>query len=160
MPLSRCARPVYTNIRDRYHADVPPPAPATPFGRNLLAYRRRLGLNQTEFGEVIGFTQSRLSLWERGRRQPRARDLSQVAGRLQVSVDQLLHETLDVFPLATTGARHEAETAAARLLRARNQRDKAVARQIQDVVTTLTTIVRMLDQDAAVTLRLPRRGAP
>lgn len=55
----------------------------------LLVLRKRLGLNQVQMGERVGFAQQTWSSWESGKHTPGVVDLAQVAERCSVSLSWL-----------------------------------------------------------------------
>lgn len=59
-------------------------------GYRIKQLRENLGLNQTEFAEKIGVSNSRVSNWEKGINRPDVDFLSKICEVLQVSADDLL----------------------------------------------------------------------
>lgn len=60
------------------------------FGERIDSERRRLGLSQEKFGELIGVTQAQISNWITGRRSISLADAVQVSQALGVSLDWLV----------------------------------------------------------------------
>lgn len=52
-------------------------------GRRIRQARDRLALSQTQLGELLGFERRVISRWERGEREPRARNLRRLARALE-----------------------------------------------------------------------------
>lgn len=71
----------------------PPPIYArgmdTPLASKIRAIRKASGLNQTEFGEKVGASQSTVGRWERGS-APEADNLRAIADFANTTVDRLL----------------------------------------------------------------------
>lgn len=57
--------------------------------KKIKAIRISLGMNQTEFGEVVGASQSTVTRWEQGS-QPAADYLQKIADLSRITVDELL----------------------------------------------------------------------
>ena len=62
-----------------------------PFGARLAALRRRKGLSQYEFAKKLGITQRVVTYYENEANRPPTQLLPQIAGVLEVSVDDLLN---------------------------------------------------------------------
>lgn len=60
------------------------------FGNILRAARLRAGLTAREVAQTLGVSESRVSLWENGRAEPRARVLSQYVEAELLSPDEAL----------------------------------------------------------------------
>lgn len=65
------------------------PGMGTNLADRIKAIRLSKGLNQAEFGEVVGVGQSTVTRWEKGA-QPAAEYLYQIAAMSKTTVDQLL----------------------------------------------------------------------
>lgn len=63
--------------------------PNMSFGKFLRKKRRLLGMNQTDFGELIGATQGTVSVWEMGVTSPSVEDATKIVkflgGELSIS---------------------------------------------------------------------------
>ena len=62
------------------------------FGRRLRQIRKERGLTQTEFGEILGICKQQLSRYELDERSPKTNTVLQFAGRLDMTVSELLGE--------------------------------------------------------------------
>ena len=63
------------------------------FGEKIRKERRRLGLDQTEFGKLIGVSLRTVVTYEKGQGFPRSRsDYKRIADALNVNVNYLLAE--------------------------------------------------------------------
>jgi transcriptional regulator with XRE-family HTH domain len=60
------------------------------FGRNLVEFRRRVGLSQQGTAERAGLHRTEISLIERGQRLPRLDTIVKLAGALEVEPCALL----------------------------------------------------------------------
>lgn len=60
------------------------------FAASVHEGRTRLGLDQTEFGRLVGVGQQAVSRWERGASRPRRAVVVAVANVLGLSVDEML----------------------------------------------------------------------
>ena len=62
------------------------------FGEFMRRKRRLMGLNQSDFAEVLGYTQGTISRWEVGRESPPIEDareiIKRLGGNLQISNTQ------------------------------------------------------------------------
>ena len=58
-------------------------------GENIRKYRKAKGLTQTELAEKLGTTQFVITNYERGRNNPTAAKLPEIAKALDVGLDQL-----------------------------------------------------------------------
>lgn len=65
------------------------------FGQRVLEQRKRLGLNQSELGEMIGLTHKAVSTIESGKRGTSLDKLIELAYAFHVSADYLLGITDD-----------------------------------------------------------------
>lgn len=63
------------------------------FSVRIAAVRKKMGLSQEEFSELVGMSRRTVAAWESGDRTPSFSTLSFVADRLNVSVDYLLGRT-------------------------------------------------------------------
>jgi transcriptional regulator with XRE-family HTH domain len=61
----------------------------------LQALRKSTGLSQTELAGILQTHQAVVSLWERGKRMPRADKLAPIAAALSCSTDDLLHALVE-----------------------------------------------------------------
>ena len=59
-------------------------------GEYILSYRKEKGLNQTEFGELLGVTTQAVSKWEREICYPDIFLLPKLSESLGISVDSML----------------------------------------------------------------------
>jgi transcriptional regulator with XRE-family HTH domain len=66
---------------------------AERFGWNLRIARRKAGLSQRELAERMGRDQSRIAVWESGKRQPRIDTVVRLAEALEIDPGELLRET-------------------------------------------------------------------
>lgn len=64
-------------------------------GRNLRAYRRRLGLSQEAFAEVLGVHRTYMGSVERGERNLTLRSVERIAVRIEEDPLSLLHPIRD-----------------------------------------------------------------
>ena len=55
----------------------------------ILSYRKEKGLNQTEFGELLGVTTQAVSKWEQERSYPDVTLLPRIAKLFSVTIDRL-----------------------------------------------------------------------
>lgn len=62
------------------------------FPENLKAMRKSKGLTLKQLGDMVGLTDSSLSLYENGKRQPDNEGLLKLAGALGTTVGELLGE--------------------------------------------------------------------
>ena len=60
------------------------------FGKRLQELRKEHRLNQKDFANAIGYSQSQISQWETGVNEPTASALTKIADYFNVSVDFLL----------------------------------------------------------------------
>ena len=65
------------------------------FSQRITAIRKHLKYSQEKFGELVGMSQRSVAAWESGDRFPSYAVLSDLADRLDVSVDYLLGRTDD-----------------------------------------------------------------
>ena len=65
-------------------------------GIRIKQLRENAGLNQTEFAEMIGASNSRVSNWEKGINRPDVDLLSKICETLNVSADELLELNNDI----------------------------------------------------------------
>lgn len=66
------------------------------FKNRIKQLRLNLGLSQKEFGEKIGYSESTISMYESGNREPKkAEDYVKIADFFDVSLDYLLGRTDD-----------------------------------------------------------------
>lgn len=63
------------------------------FSVRIAAVRKQMGLSQEEFSELVNMSRRTVAAWESGDRTPSFSTLSDVADRLNVSVDYLLGRT-------------------------------------------------------------------
>ena len=56
----------------------------------ILSYRKEKGLNQTEFGELLGVTTQAVSKWEREICYPDIFLLSDISDLIGISIDELM----------------------------------------------------------------------
>ena len=63
------------------------------FSVRIAAVRKKMGLSQEEFSELVNMSRRTVAAWESGDRTPSFSTLSDVADRLNVSVDFLLGRT-------------------------------------------------------------------
>ena len=59
---------------------------------SIKAMRKRARLTQQELAEKLNANQATVSMWERGKNAPRARQLPIIAEVLNCSIDELLRE--------------------------------------------------------------------
>ena len=84
---SGCASPDYSL---GFMAGRPPTKEAPPFGQRLATLRKRHGLSQTRFAQLIGSTQKAVDYYERRARNPTADIVEKSASVFGVSADELL----------------------------------------------------------------------
>lgn len=81
------------------HCEAPPATDespeADPLGPKLLAIRKRLRMNQKQFAEAIGTSQSALVTYEKTQREPPVRILCKAARLADLSLDELLLSPID-----------------------------------------------------------------
>lgn len=65
------------------------------FSHRITAIRKEMKYSQEKFGELVGMSQRSVAAWESGDRFPSYAVLSDLADRLDVSVDYLLGRTED-----------------------------------------------------------------
>lgn len=65
------------------------------FSQRITAIRKEMKYSQEKFGELVGMSQRSVAAWESGDRFPSYAVLSDLADRLDVSVDYLLGRTED-----------------------------------------------------------------
>ncbi|MEG1502412.1 MAG: XRE family transcriptional regulator, partial [Synergistaceae bacterium] len=65
-------------------------------GSRIKILREQIGINQTEFSEKIGVSNSRVSNWEKGINRPDVDILSKICDVLNVSADDLLNLKNDI----------------------------------------------------------------
>lgn len=65
------------------------------FSQRITAIRKEMKYSQEKFGELVGMSQRTVAAWESGDRFPSYTVLSDLADRLDVSVDYLLGRTED-----------------------------------------------------------------
>lgn len=58
-------------------------------GANILKHRTALGMNQVDFADAIGRSQTMISMYEKGQRLPSTQILAQIAKVLGVSFGEL-----------------------------------------------------------------------
>ena len=63
---------------------------------NIKTIRQMQGMSQQDLADIIGVTQSYISIYESGMRTPGNETLQKIAGGLGVSVELLKAETLKV----------------------------------------------------------------
>lgn len=63
------------------------------FSTRIALIRHQMGLSQAEFGELFDKATRTIASWESGERTPSFSTLSELASRLNVSVDYLLGRT-------------------------------------------------------------------
>lgn len=63
------------------------------FSVRIATVRKQMGLSQEEFSELVNMSRRTVAAWESGDRTPSFSTLSDVADRLNVSVDYLLGRT-------------------------------------------------------------------
>lgn len=66
-----------------------------PFPDRITAIRKELKLSQEKFGELVGLSQRSIAAWEAGERTPSHAVLTDLADKLDVSVDYLLDRSDD-----------------------------------------------------------------
>ncbi len=71
-------------------AGRPPTKEAPPFGQSLATLRKRHGLSQTQFAQLIGSTQKAVDYYERRAQNPTAEIVQKSASVFGVTVDELL----------------------------------------------------------------------
>lgn len=71
-------------------------------GDRLKAERTKRGLTQSAMAEILGITRSAYSLYESGRREPNVTTLKNIANTLNVTLDDLLGESLLESELSDT----------------------------------------------------------
>ena len=59
----------------------------------IVSIRKQMGLSQEKFGEMLNMSQRSVAAWEAGERTPSFATLSDLADKLNVSVDYLLGRT-------------------------------------------------------------------
>lgn len=72
----------------RYPSDRPSLYPG--IGERILLARRRAGLNQRDFGQLVGITHAAVSDLERGKSKPNLDNLAVIADALGVSLSQIV----------------------------------------------------------------------
>ena len=60
------------------------------FAQNLKTFRMRAKCSQAEFANKLGITQQAVSLWEKGIKSPKLKDLDDIAEALDIPVATLL----------------------------------------------------------------------
>ena len=63
------------------------------FSVRIAQIRKQMGLSQFQFGELFNMAQRTVAAWEAGDRTPSFSVMSEIADRLDVSVDYLLGRT-------------------------------------------------------------------
>lgn len=63
-------------------------------GRNIMFYRKRIGISQIELSRRLGVTPQAVSKWEREICCPDIQFLPMLAKLLEITVDQLLSDDL------------------------------------------------------------------
>lgn len=58
----------------------------------LIKLRRKLGLSQEEFGQLIGVSRQAVSKWELGQSQPDLESLKRIKEKFNVSYDSLMSD--------------------------------------------------------------------
>lgn len=61
----------------------------------IVQIRKQMGLSQEKFGELVNMSQRSVAAWESGDRTPSFATLSDLADKLDVTVDYLLGRTDD-----------------------------------------------------------------
>lgn len=61
----------------------------------IVQIRKQMGLSQEKFGELVNMSQRSVAAWESGDRTPSFATLSDLADKLEVTVDYLLGRTDD-----------------------------------------------------------------
>lgn len=64
------------------------------FGKRLKELRLEKGLSQQKLGEIFGFCNQTVSFWENGSREPDLDTLLTIAHYFEVSLEELLEETV------------------------------------------------------------------
>ena len=64
-------------------------------GDNIKEARKEKGLSQEVLGEMCGFSNTTLSSYENGKREPSTKTIARIAKQLGVSIEQLLYGTED-----------------------------------------------------------------
>lgn len=59
----------------------------------IVSIRKQMGLSQEKFGEMLNMSQRSVAAWEAGERTPSFATLSDLADKLNVSVDYLIGRT-------------------------------------------------------------------
>lgn len=59
-------------------------------GNRIKELRIELNMNQTKFGEILGFSQDTISLWENGKSLPRVEDIIAICKTFNIESDYLL----------------------------------------------------------------------
>lgn len=62
------------------------------FGRHVRKIREAKGINQTVLAERIGTEQSKISLMENGKQEPRLTFIYEIAGALRISLGELFKD--------------------------------------------------------------------
>lgn len=65
------------------------------FSQNLIALRKAAGISQKDFAQMLGIPVTTLSGYELADREPKFDMLVKMAAMLNVSVDDLLHDTFE-----------------------------------------------------------------
>lgn len=63
------------------------------FSKRIRQIRKQMGLSQFEFGELVNLSQRTVAAWELGDRTPSFATLTDIAAKLNVSLDYLLGRT-------------------------------------------------------------------
>lgn len=59
-------------------------------GQNLVAYRKRAGLNQKDLASALGISPTRLNYWEKGKAKPTIEFIEKIAETLSISPVDLM----------------------------------------------------------------------
>ncbi len=63
-------------------------------GKKIIAVRNELGINQKDFGKLIGVAKQTLSSWEHGRTLPDIIMLTQIASMLGLSLNDFIENPI------------------------------------------------------------------
>ncbi len=120
-------------------------APDPERGARIQTLRLALDLNQKTLGEMVGVSQSAVSLWERGGRIERAH-LVALAGALQTTLRHITKGEDD------RGARSASVGVTSLALERVERRQEALDKRLNDVQEQLAAIRALLEE---IVLRLP-----
>lgn len=60
------------------------------FAQRIITIRKNMKLSQDKFGDIVNVSQRTVAFWESGQRMPSHSTISELADKLDVSVDYLL----------------------------------------------------------------------